>query len=229
MAKIKMIVDGEIFPSKKKLTERCQKILHGNKLNQTLPEDDTRFLSSLIESYHPEAELKIGCGIRRMWVGPNEYGSKGFYLERHDGSSTDWSFVKSISNPSKWHDFHAACRNAIMDQTIAYKMRLFEEERYIECCLTGEQLFVDTAHTDHIPPRTFDALLKVFLHKTGIDYNDVLIDPTYDNKVGCWLSDASFAKQWSEFHRTNAVFRLVTRTGNLSHSKREANAMKARN
>ena len=223
MAKIQMIVDGEIFPSKKKLIERCQKILHGYKVKETLPENDTRFLNSLINNYHPESELKIGCGVKRMWIDSNEYGGIGFYLERFDGSSTDWSFMKSINNPSKWHDFRAACRNAIMDQTIEYKMKRFEEERYIECCLTGEQLFVDTAHTDHEPPRTFDALLKVFLQKSKIDYNTIQIDPTYDNKVGCWLSDVNFSKRWFDFHKLNAKFRLTSRTGNLSHSKIEMN------
>src|SRR5690606_30477251 len=116
--------------------------------------------------------------------------------------------------------------NAIMDQTISYKSKRFHESESIQCCLTGEELSIYTAHVDHVPPRTFDALLKVFLQKNGIDYNNVPIDPTYDNKVGCWLSDANFAKQWSDFHRSNAVFRLVSRTGNLSHSKREANAIK---
>lgn len=227
-ARVQMIVDGEIFPSKKKLIERCQQILHGFKINETLPDSETKFLTSLIENYHPEAELKIGCGIRRMWAGLNEYGGVGFYLQRHDGSSTDWSFMKSINNPSKWHDFHAACRNAIMDQTISYKLQRFQESDSIRCCLTGEELFLETSHVDHVPPKTFEALLKAFLQTTGIDYNNVLIDPTYDNKVGCWLSDKNFAKQWSDFHRANSVFRLVSRTGNLSHSKREANAMRAK-
>ncbi len=129
-SRIQMIVDGEVFPSKKKLTERCQQILHGFKINETLPEAETRFLTSLIESYHPEAALKIGCGVRRMWPGLNEYGGVGFYLERHDGSSTDWSFMKSINNPSKWHDFHAACRNAIMDQTISFSRYSLERREF---------------------------------------------------------------------------------------------------
>jgi hypothetical protein len=226
MAKrIKMIVGDEVFPTKKALIERCREILYKHPLGESLDAEETEFLTSLIERYHPEGEMKIGCGITRMWAGSNEYGGTGFYLEREDGSTTDWSFMKSINHPSKKHDFDAACRNAIMDQTIDFKRRQFASG-LVECELTGERLTSETAHTDHKPPRTFENLLKVFLKKTGIDFNDVAIDPTYDNKVGCWLSDKNFAERWQRFHKANAEFRIVSRTGNLSVSKREANAMK---
>lgn len=226
MAKrIKMVVGDEVFPTKKSLIERCQEILYKHSLGENLDVEETEFLASLIERYHPEGEMKIGCGVKRMWTSKNEYGGTGFYLEREDGSTTDWSFMNCINNPSKKHDFNAACRNAIMDQTIAYKKQQFAAGPV--CCeYTGERLVSETAHVDHKPPKTFENLLKFFLLKNGIDFNTIAIDPTYDNKVGCWLADREFEEQWQKFHKVNAQFRLTSHTGNLSNSKREAHAMK---
>lgn len=222
------VVAGEFFSSDKQLRKRCQQILHGHKIRENLPDADTRFLTSLIRDYHSEPEVKIGVGVKRMWVDKSDHPTNCFYLERIDGTITEWSFNDCIKNKSKWCNFKDACRNAIRDQTISYKVQRFQECDSIQCCLTGEELFFGTSHVDHVPPKTFDAILKMFLQTTGIDYNNVLIDPTHDNVSGCWLSDANFVKQWSDFHRKNAVFRLVSRTGNLSYSKREANAMKGK-
>lgn len=227
MAKrIQMIVSDEVFPTKKSLIERCRAILYKHPLREPLAEDETQFLTSLIERYHPEGELKIGCGIQKMWAESNEYGGVGFYLQRKDGSTTDWSFMKCINQPSRKHDFLAACRNAIMDQTITYKKSQFIEG-VSQCELTGEMLSYTDAHVDHKPPKTFEALLEGFLKETGIDFNTVAIEPTYDNKVGCWLADPIFAKRWQEYHRANAELRLTSRTANLSDSKREAHNLKA--
>lgn len=222
---ITMVVNNEVFKTKEALRKRCQAILNHYAVTADVSEEHCRFLASLIERYHPEAELKLGNGVKRIWVGTNEYGGRGFYLERLDGSTTDFSFMKCISHPSVWNDFQSACRNAVADDKQAYKDARFAHARTVACELTGELLTRDTAHVDHIPPRTFQNLLKVFLKRSGIDYRTVGIEPTLDGKEGCWLTDQGFAKRWREFHSVNARLRLISRTANLSNSKRDAAAI----
>lgn len=235
MARTKMLVHGEFFSTKKELIERCKSILHSYALepaiginhakSQPLKQQDVDFLTSMIKDYHPEGELKIGVGVKSMWVGEGGYGSKGFYLEREDGTTTDWSFIKCANRPSGWNNFNSACRKAVNSQITDYKSEQFRKLNNIKCCFTGDTLFIHTSHADHVPPRTFNFLLKEFLKESKINYSEVALTPTQDNKMGQELADEEFSRRWCNFHKANAVYRLLSSEGNLVHSKLEAKAV----
>lgn len=211
------VVGTEIFTTKKALTERCRKILHRYEPEESIDAPDRDFLELLIAGYHPDAIDKIGCGIRRMFVRRSEYGNFGFWLERTDGTQTDFSFVACISNPTPWQDFCRACRRAIADQILDFKSRSGPP---FVCEETGAILDDADVHVDHKSPFTFDEILRGFLGWAFIDYRTIPVKPTTDGIQGCFLANESVESSWRTFHRRVAELRIVSRKVNLSNCKK---------
>lgn len=88
----------ETFSTKKALIERVRKILYAYPERGVLTTNDQRFMADLL-MHHPDANQKIGGGIARMWVQTNPVytNTRNFWLERVDGSSTDFSFMECLS------------------------------------------------------------------------------------------------------------------------------------
>src|SRR5690606_2671391 len=139
-----MVVNGEIFTTKKSLTERCRSILYRYEYGGCLSENDLQFMSSLVETYHPESSLKVGCGISSMRVEKNDYNKCGFWLERIDGTTTDFSFVSCITHPSKEKDAKGGFRNAIITDILSFKIKRMNEISH--CEYSGESLLGQEVH-----------------------------------------------------------------------------------
>lgn len=218
--KIQMVVDGQVFKTKKSLREKCQGILKRYNPGESLPHEDQRFLACLLTTYHPEADLKVGVGIRRIRVDRDGYGYKCFWLDRTDGSTTDFSFNSCITHPSLEKDAKAAFRNAIYPDIQDFKMKRMLEVTH--CEYSGDSLEDVEIHVDHKPPNTFDSLLLNFMSSKGITWNDVPVSPTHDGVAGSWLEDSELESEWREYHNANAELRLVSKRRNLSDIKKEA-------
>lgn len=177
--------------TKKAMTERCRKILH----NQTeVTGEDFDFIMQILNR-HTEADRKIGCGVKRIWTDQNPVytHTKCFYLERFDGTTTDFSFTHCVSPKD---DFKSACRNAIHPQIREFrKLNNMSRDR----------------HADH-HPESFDSLLSRFVKEHG----KCKVIPTEDNKIGCFLADENYKQKWCEFHKQEAKLRDVPWQVNLS-------------
>lgn len=180
--------------TKKEMTERCRKILHGK------PEvigDDFGFMMQIL-SRHTEADKKIGCGITRMWSAPNPVytHTRNFWIERCDGSTTDFSYTHCITPRD---EFKSACRNAIHPQIKAFR----------EANNMGRD-----RHADH-HPESFDSILNRFVEEHG----KCRVIPTSDNKIGCFLADKDYEKKWCDFHERKAVLRDIPWRDNLTKKR----------
>jgi hypothetical protein len=93
-----VIVGKAVFESKAKVTERCREMLKRYRNGQTINEQDSEFLSGLLER-HPEAREKIGVGVKRFFKdpGPTRFTTDCFWLERKDGSKIDFSFKTCVA------------------------------------------------------------------------------------------------------------------------------------
>lgn len=216
--KIQMVVDGQVFNTKKSLREKCQDILRRHDPGESLPHEDQRFLTRLVATYHPEADLKIGAGISRVRIDRDGYGYKCFWLDRVDGTTTDFSFNSCITHPSLEKDAKAAFRNAIFPDIQEFKMQRILEVTH--CEYSGVPLENVEVHVDHKPPNTFEALLLNFMSSKGIIWNDVPVNPTHDGVAGSWLDDSELESEWRDYHNANAELRLVSKRANLSDIKK---------
>lgn len=57
--------------------------------------DDTRVLMAAL-ALHPEAAVKVGCGIKHFSVRSADFGTKCFWVNRTDGSTEKFSYASCI-------------------------------------------------------------------------------------------------------------------------------------
>lgn len=87
-------IGGHCFPSQKDAIFFLQQLLNIEPF-ATVREPFHSFLCDLV-SRHPRAAEKIGKGIDHFTIGVGLYGTRCFYLNRVDGSRTDFSFMKCV-------------------------------------------------------------------------------------------------------------------------------------
>ena len=210
-------IAGIPFKSKSELLARLKYML-----NNDIADYD--FLLDFIRKCHPDAEIKIGCGVKRFFIKQNwqenGYGTLGFQIERMDGTTTDFSYIKALNHPSPWQEYCKACRLAVEEDILSFKMKsLLSGVNY--CPYTGERLFKD-CHVDHKAPKTFLRLLDKYIDECAVDWKSQKIKPTEDNNSRTEFINPEHSEQFRKWHNVNAELRLLSIIGNLSHAKKEA-------
>jgi len=201
---------GESYATKAAVTTRCQSILYGR-----LPMD-WQFLADVL-AMHPEAEHKIGVGVARFYVDADGFGGVCFWLERVDGSKTDWSFRACLKAPTHEQEVRSALRRLIADHVVSFRDAAVAIDPV--CAITGARVTASTAHVDHKPPHTFLALVERFLRERGLSYPDVAVRPTEDGSTVTELLDGDLAEAWRVFHAQEAVLQLTSARANLSQGQ----------
>jgi hypothetical protein len=64
------------------------------KKGETVTDQERNFLIAVLKLRGPEGLDKISCGIKRIYVDENKFGSLCFHMERVDGSVDDFSYKK---------------------------------------------------------------------------------------------------------------------------------------
>jgi hypothetical protein len=214
-----MQIGNLIFPTKKTAKDFVREIISRHAAKSSLAAEDFSFVSDLL-AIHPESEQKIGCGISRIFVDfdAQYHRNKCFYLERHDGSSTDFSWVSCIDGRNIRRETFDAFRNAVTDQIDSFKSKQLLAG--IFCPYTSESLHNGNCHVDHESPLTFYNLVNNFIAEKSISILDVKISAPEDNQFTANLIDKNFIEQWQKYHLKTAKLRVISQTGNLSHAKK---------
>lgn len=216
-------IGDRTFPSKKSALEEIRAVRDRYPDGVPLTHDDHVFIRDLV-SLHTEAEEKIGVGISHFTVATEtEFGGRNrhFVLHRHDGTFTDFSFQHCLTPSSKGkNDTLLALRQAIKEQTWAFREREFSSPVQIICPYENVVLTRDTCQIDHEAPRTFDALVNAWLTSQSMRLEAVQITPPADNQLVGQMTNAAQIASWQSFHRTHAKLRLLSVKGNLSGARR---------
>lgn len=219
MARQSFVVNGQLFKTKGELQNRVRGILWTYLEGQDLPIDDFEFMLDLFTN-HPRADIKIGPGVKRIFVKQNPIytNTRGFYLERVDGSQTDISYIECISPASKRKKFFMACRVLVEPFMMEFKQRFFDAVGGVATCdFTGQEIRFIGSHVDHVPPNTFDTLVNGFIDHYNINLAQVeLKDELADNRIQNELADEWLAELWVQWHNQRAKLRVVSRLANLS-------------
>lgn len=214
--RLSYVVNGIAFATKAAAEKHCSTILN----KPSLSDEDSAFLSALIELHH-ERDQKIGVGIRRFFVGSDlRFGGRCFWIERIDGTRTDFSFKTCLKPPTHESDVRQALRFLITPQVMAFRDNAFFLASEVACAITGEMVTTDGAHIDHRPPLTFLALIESFLKTMGLTYERIPVKPTADGDTATYLADDEIGRAWCEYHQANAVLQVVTTRANLSQGGR---------
>lgn len=173
------------------------------------------FVLALLQR-HSRAETKIGCGVASISVrAVQPYGTRCFWITRHDGTETDFSWHECLSPSSQEDKFLRACRNTVRPQVAAAKASPPER-----CPITGEELGPDNLHVDHAEPWTFEAIVDAFVRERGLNIETLDLDGDEDGEVVQRFADAALATDFAEFHEKRANLRCVSVRANLSVLRR---------
>lgn len=185
--------------TKKALTEECRRILYNENVIEGA---DFHFMMHIL-SLHRESELKIGVGVKRIFRQDNLYGTKGFGLERLDGTTTDFSFVKAISHPSQKTEVKTACRHAIFTWKEGLRQQPY------------------TVMHHHFV--AFDDIVKEWLAtQSGDNYKyDLTINPTKDNSQLTYFVNDETRMAFLNFHdRKATIVEVSVEEHNRIHSEK---------
>lgn len=213
-------IANTIYRTKGDVTQRCRQILYSTKHEEFISEHDFEFLIELFR-YHEKWEVKSGEGVVAITTQMTPHGTPCFTMVRKDGSPEDISFrhvIKLLPTkhsttllPQGLLDYRAAARTAIQEQIWKFRDNTLGAD--IECPITGKGITRDDCSVDHVKPMTFDQLLFDFTKSHDINPLNVEVD-SLEGTVAIF-TDSRILSDWQNYHQSNCVLRLLSKTGNL--------------
>ena len=201
---------------KKNQIKQCQEIRDKYNDNECLTIDDFNIIDSILKK-HRWYKQKVGAGSYCISVDTSyEYKTRGFYIHRSDGTKTDFSFYECIY-PTKVfkQDFIKAARAAIAVDITATKLTYFDNVSFPICPLCEKSISIDNSHADHFPIK-FKDLLKDFITENNIkDFEKITEPDSWDNVIGCEITDEKIKFSWIYYHMKNAKLRMICPECNL--------------
>ena len=198
-------------------------------LGEEISPKDHDDLLALIQR-HPEAKQKIGCGVQRFVVNMSDKGTRCFWIERTDGSRTDFSYIWAVKGegPTLYQEFSEACREAVETDLVIGKRNFFEingdSDGRVKCAVTGELISFDEAHVDHMAPMTFQVIVRTFLAANeDIEPGYHLMTSPADEQFTTTITDSDVRERFRKYHATIAgsgVLRVVKARVNLSQGSK---------
>ena len=217
MGKAKYNINGIEFKSKKSVMDYVREnIYYVHPSHQFIPDEHFKFMMELL-SHHDWSDQKIGVGVKGIFLKENEeYPGRTFWLERVDGTKTDFSFIQCLSPSTVLKDFKAACREAIAPFVVEFKRDFFKKESLLFCPVAKIYFDFSDSHVDHAPPNTFEKIVMGFIEDRGIDVVNAPLVEHNDGKIGNRFSDKNFKSGWLSYHNERVKYRVISAKGNLS-------------
>ncbi|ACM21161.1 protein of unknown function, DUF3223-containing [Geotalea daltonii FRC-32] len=202
---------SKYFRTQKAAMEFFKDMLNTYSDGQVLNSDDTRLLSELLQR-HPEAEYKIGEGIKYFYRGTSpEYHTPCFFIMRADNVPTEFSYISCIkANPPTTEQlFYRACRHAVSDELIYQKNEAFKKSGgKLACSETGDLITSEEAEYQHFMPK-FKDIVAEFISQYKIVISPGLISHGADMQDVVHFTDPNMEADFKKFHKTNAThFRI---------------------
>jgi len=210
-----MKLNNKTYLTKTEIIKLIQNILHTNKMYNWLQNNDQQILLDLLK-HHPSYKIKKGCGIKGFKIAPTQYKKKGFILYRNDGSYTDFSYLQCITSPTLLSKIKQACRTAISQDIINFKIKKFNSKQTIRCEISNIDLSFNNCHVDHSDP-SFKDIFKQWIKNKKISLKD--INHSKDNEETVYFTNKNLEKDFKLFHDTYANLRIISPKINLSLPK----------
>jgi len=221
MARKPIIVGNKEFKFQKDALAFFKEMLNSYRVNKTIEGEDHDLLLSVLER-HPEADQKIGVGVNRFYKAPTEMGTNCFWVERTDGSKTDFSYITAVKAKGKslYQEFAEACRNAVREDLINTKKEFFkqhgDENGKVECEVSGNKFAIYESHLDHKKPLTFQVLVNTFIAANNISISKEMLSTAQDAQFETEFIDQSIKNKFKEYHHKMAQLRILNPKINLS-------------
>jgi hypothetical protein len=221
MARKPIIIGNKEFKFQKDALSFFKEMLSRHCVNKTIKGEDHDLLHAVVER-HPEATVKIGVGIDRFYKAPTEIGTNCFWIERTNGSKTDFSYITAVKAKGKslYQEFAEACRNTVRADLNKTKEEFFknhgDEEGKVECELTGEKIAIYESHLDHKKPMTFQVLVNTFIGANGIKITEKMLSLSQDAQFETEFVNDEIKEKFKKYHHEMAQLRIINPKANLS-------------
>lgn len=216
----KYSIAGIPFPTKNAIVEYVRTLFECYDVGECLNDEHFQFVMELLKG-HSRYKLKVGCGIKSVRIDLNTEWKKYkmFTLIRTDGTEADVSYRECVYPTSKKQHFAAACRNAVVDDILAFKQRhydqLRDENNCVPCELSGVLVHWNDAHIDHAPPWTFQRIVEHALNTWHLDLERLELGGDEDGAFQNYFVDEKLKKQFKILHGNLARLRVVSKEVNL--------------
>lgn len=167
---------------------------------ETISSTDTLFFRELLKLRDDRGVQKIGSGIKRMFIRKNKYGGNTLWIERIDGTETDFSIYKPLERKTvrvkltqKEIDFRKACRTAIVED----KKNLKRETNS----------FGDAHHEIE-----FEELIINFIKLYSVDIENLKFVGHNDGDCEISFVGKSLETEWIRYHRINASWNVLSKS-----------------
>ncbi len=179
--------------------------------------DDIAFLLDLVAG-HIHSGDKAGVGVARFYSDyAPEHNTTCFWLERTDGSKTDFGVPACIRKVSYLNK--QSLREAILPQLERFKSQKFAgRPDFFESEYSGKIFPVAQAVVDH-HVETFDAFVERFFQERGIDISTEMLTKSVDATSSPVWRNPALIEEFLAAHATTPL-RLVHWRENLSDIKK---------
>ncbi len=207
--------------NKKETMAVCKAMLARYRNGDTINEVDSQFLWDLLQR-HPDAPEKIGCGVKRFFKNPTTKGTSCFWVERVDGTPTDFSCKSCVygKGNSLEQEFAEACREAVQPDLDAAKIAHFKQhanaEGKVPCEVTGEMVAIYESHLDHKKPMTFEVIVKTFIASNKLTIKPSMLSVPADAQFVTTFLDEELRQKFRDYHHGVCDLRIVAAKANLS-------------
>lgn len=210
-----------IFKTKTAEMAHCKAMLARYRDGEFVNDEDSQFLRTLLER-HPEAHDKIGVGVTRFFRKRTSQGTSCFWVERNDGSTSDFSYKSCVNAKGNTleQEFAEACRQAVQSDLDAAKLAHFQKhgnaQGKVPCEVTGELVAIYESHLDHQKPMTFEVIVRTFIAANRITIRPDMLSAPRDAQFVTTFVDEKVRQEFREYHNSVARLRIVTARANLS-------------
>lgn len=129
-------------------------------------------------------------------------------------STEDISWLSCIDKWNPNHDLKSAMRFSIESQCAAYKLSLGRDGLLCTLCSIPDQ----PIHVDHVVQ--FEQLFQEFIAATLSEIPDQFSDvDDGTNRKTFLYKDAEFKQEWTDYHKTHAILRILCKQCNLTRPK----------
>ena len=207
------------FKYKKDAIAYFKNILNSYKRKESLNERDFQDVVNLL-AIHPDAENKVGVGIKEIIIDETKYKTKCFNAIRRDSSQEIFSYLKCINGDlSPLTKFSKTCRDVISEDLRRVKLSFFKQnsiKRKVRCQETGKLSTWEELNIDHRQPNTFSMIVDRFIELHNIDLSSIEYVESIDNMFS--FKDEDLAQRFRKYHKEKANLRLVRKDLNLGRS-----------
>ncbi len=214
-------ISGKKFTFQKDALHFFKIMLNRVRSNQTITGGDHDMLLALIER-HPEAVQKIGKGVKRFFKSPTDMGTSCFWIERIDGTKTDFSYITAVKAKGKslYQEFTEACRNSVGPDLTNSKQEFFKEHGdkngQVTCEITHQKVAIYESHLDHKSPLTFQVIVSLFISANNISISKEMLSASTDGQFQTELLDQNIKDKFIKYHHNVADLRVIADYKNLS-------------